>query len=486
MKSHQSYYGLTPEQLALIALLGVMVSFLYAPSFVPQMTRLILSMLKLNKLGFGKNKTDFIEIAGVRLTDDDRMRHTHILGGTGTGKSVLIEHLIYRDLARGYGMIIIDAKGERDFYERIKAYCKRIGRENDLKYLSASHIEESVRWNPCRLGNESELQSKFFCSAKYENSFYAKACELALLHAFNKIGSKKELTLKDLADELDQISNHGKDENLKGLHFDIQNLSSGEWAPILGTGKKEGNQDEVSLLDLTRKNEILFLDLPTEGKAVQSARIGALVLQEITLLSGMRKRNPGIRSNKPFSVFVDEFDAFATDPFITFLNKGRSSELMIHLAHQTLSDLRKVSPTFEGQLMGNINNRFIFRVDVSEDAEKLSKLFGTQTVSKQTYQTDGGSTTGKGSARDVQEFRIHPDLIKELKTGECVASIKTTKFLKIVNIPRMDKKSIPSPIIPVSRLPLGEPLAEEPETKPSSFDALADLITNKPKGEVVQ
>ncbi len=473
MQTVHSLY--TKEQLALVVVMGFALLFLYGSSSLLKLSKLIFGWLRLSRFNSSMHKNNSIMIAGLKITDDDRKRHTHILGATGSGKTVLIEHLLYRDLARGYGAIIIDAKGERDLYDRVKDYCSKIGRSEDLHYLSSTYLEESVRWNPCRIGTASELQSKFFGSAKYENSFYAKACELALLQAFNKLENQNDLNLADLCGELDRLSNHGKDDNLKGLYFDFQNLAYGEWGPILGTAHKSGNQSEVTLLDITRKNDILFIDLPTEGKAVQSSRLGALILQEISLLSGMRKRNPGIKSHSPFSVYVDEFDAFATEPFISFLNKGRSSDFMIHLAHQTLSDLKKISPTFEGQVMGNINNRFIFRLDVPEDAERLSKFFGTKTAIKHTDQTDGGSTTGRGSSREVQEFEIHPDVIKRLKTGECIISVKTSGLLTVAQIPLLNSKNIPAPELPISRAVLRK-TGQEKIVGKDPYEELTSLV----------
>lgn len=445
---------LTPQQIwlayATIASLGAMGIIHAGPRLLPRAAQLLphaLSFLRCRP----KNS---IDLGGLILTDEARMRHTHIIGSTGSGKTVLMEHLIYRDLARGYGALIIDPKGERDLYDRVKSYCRKIGRLSDLHLLSATYIEESARWNPCRLGSVSELQTKFFCSAKYEHSFYAKAAELALLDAFTRAdqgASGAPFLLVDLARALDSLSNGGKDENLKGLFFDIQNLARGEWSAILGVAEKPGLQEEVSLLDVTRRNEILFVDLPTEGKAVQSARLGSLLLQEISLLSGIRKRMPSVKSDRPFAVYVDEFDAFATDPFVTFLNKGRSSGFMIHLAHQTLSDLDRVSPTFLGQVMGNINNRFIFRLDLAEDAERISRLFGTKTVVRKTFQAKDGKATGVSSNREAQEFRIHPDSIKGLLVGECVVSIKTDRVLEQIRVPRLDVDKLPAPKVPVDR-----------------------------------
>jgi type IV secretory pathway TraG/TraD family ATPase VirD4 len=358
------------------------------------------------------------------------------VGATGTGKTVLIEKLLFEDLRRGYGAIVIDPKGERDFYDSVKAYCKSIGRENDLFFLSATFPEESAVWNPCSLGNISELQTKFFNSAIYNEPHYAKACEFGLLQAFRALKGtgKQDFTIRDLLRELKSISQDDKNETLKGLFFDLNNLVFGEWEAILGASKVKPGK-EISLLEIIKGNKILFVDLPTEGKKVQSSRIGRLLTQEIILISGLRKRNPSLRGDRPFSVYIDEFDAFATESFSTFLNKGRSSEFMIHLAHQTLSDLNCVSPEFTGQIMGNCNVRFIFRQDDPDDAERWSRFLGTKNVVKQTYRTKDGASTGESSNRISQEFVIAPNTIKSLKIGHCVFSIKTDGLARTIRIP---------------------------------------------------
>ena len=154
-------------------------------------------------------------------------------------------------------------KGDREFYSRIKEFCRKIGRESDLHLLSATHADESVSWNPCRIGSATELQSKFYNSAIYSEPHYAKACELALLKAFNRLGQKQAFGLCDLVGELDALSNSGKDQTTAGLFMDLNNLSEGAWGELI-----HPSGHELSFLDLTRRNEILFVDLPTEiGRA---------------------------------------------------------------------------------------------------------------------------------------------------------------------------------------------------------------------------
>jgi intracellular multiplication protein IcmO len=409
-----------------------------------------------------------ITIGRAYLPDNARLRHTHIVGATGTGKTVLLEQLLFQDLKRGYGAIVIDPKGERSFYESVRNYCRLIGREKDLVLLSATHPNESAFWNPCALGRVSELQSKFYNSATYSEPHYAKACEYALATSFGRLSSSQKgvVTLKDVLRELDALAKGDRHDIFQGLYFDLHNLLASEWEQVL-LPQPNSNSREISILEIITGNKILFVDLPTEGKRVQSSRIGRLLTQEIILISGMRKRSPALLGDRPFSIYIDEFDAFATESFSTFLNKGRSSEFMIHLAHQTLSDLNQISPEFAGQILGNCNVRFIFRQDDPDDAERWSRFIGTRKTIKRTYSTQNGMQTGDASNRETQEFIVAPDTIKTLPIGRCVFSMKTEGVCRVMKIPFRRQKRVPVQVSNTPVAPSPTPLPELPPVAPA-------------------
>jgi hypothetical protein len=50
--------------------------------------------------------------ADFGIPQDDRRRHLHIIGQTGTGKSTTLLHLISQDLAMGRGMALLDPHGD--------------------------------------------------------------------------------------------------------------------------------------------------------------------------------------------------------------------------------------------------------------------------------------------------------------------------------------------------------------------------------------
>lgn len=48
----------------------------------------------------------------VSVTPADLKAHTYLIGATGSGKTVLLHHLIAQDLARGHSICLLDLRGD--------------------------------------------------------------------------------------------------------------------------------------------------------------------------------------------------------------------------------------------------------------------------------------------------------------------------------------------------------------------------------------
>lgn len=83
----------------------------------------------------------------VALDVEARLRHVHVLGPTGTGKSTLLVNMIKSDLSVGRGVIVIDPKGDlvRDVLDRVPAQ-----RRGDVVVLDPADTERPVGLNPLR------------------------------------------------------------------------------------------------------------------------------------------------------------------------------------------------------------------------------------------------------------------------------------------------------------------------------------------------
>lgn len=60
----------------------------------------------------GEDATETPGRRTVALSADDSLRHLHLLGPTGVGKSTLMAHLALQDIEAGRGVVVIDPKGD--------------------------------------------------------------------------------------------------------------------------------------------------------------------------------------------------------------------------------------------------------------------------------------------------------------------------------------------------------------------------------------
>jgi hypothetical protein len=73
----------------------------------------------------------------------------------------------------------------------------------------------------------------------------------------------------------------------------------------------------------------------------------------------------------------------------------------------------------------------------ADDAEALANELGTRTVPMLTSQVDFVTgETAKGSVRRVEEYRIHPNLFRDLPVGQAVVFARPSERRAIVRIYR--------------------------------------------------
>jgi hypothetical protein len=83
---------------------------------------------------------------------------------------------------------------------------------------------------------------------------------------------------------------------------------------------------------------------------------------------------PDIKDRRPFYLYVDEFQNFATDSFATILSEARKYGLNLTVANQYISQM---SDTVRDAVFGNVGTMISFRVS-ADDAPILAKQFEPQ------------------------------------------------------------------------------------------------------------
>jgi len=98
--------------------------------------------------------------------------------------------------------------------------------------------------------------------------------------------------------------------------------------------------------------------------------LGALLITRLQLAAMSRVDIPE-EERKDFYLYVDEFQNFATESFVTILSEARKYRLNLILAHQYIAQL---DPKVREAVFGNVGTIVTFRVG-AEDAEFLEKEF---------------------------------------------------------------------------------------------------------------
>jgi hypothetical protein len=102
--------------------------------------------------------------------------------------------------------------------------------------------------------------------------------------------------------------------------------------------------------------------------------LGSFFVTKIQLAAMSRSDIPNVDDRRPFYLYVDEFQNFATDSFAVILSEARKYGLCLTVANQYISQM---SDTVRESVFGNVGTLLSFRVS-ADDATKISKQFEPQ------------------------------------------------------------------------------------------------------------
>jgi hypothetical protein len=136
---------------------------------------------------------------------------------------------------------------------------------------------------------------------------------------------------------------------------------------IIGQPKSTFNIREI--MD---QGKILIVNLSKGLIGEDNASIlGAFIVTKIQLASMSRSDIERVEDRRPFYLYVDEFQNFATDSFATILSEARKYGLNLTVANQYISQM---SENVRDAVFGNVGTMVCFRVS-ADDAPILSKQF---------------------------------------------------------------------------------------------------------------
>jgi len=446
------------------------------------------------------------------LTDKNLNYHTQIIGGSGAGKTNLLKVMLEDRMAKGHSIIFFDFKADIELMDWMAGASEQYSRVDDLVILSMSDPKLSYAYNPIKHGSETEISSQIMNSLTWSEPFYQSKSEGALLVILKALCYQRDMGgrdfhlgdlyqfLNDPSFRMDIVSNvsslnypeihrgdlkriceeltvPNKKENFNSLITQISKILNSSAGDIVV--HKIGNDEEFEFREVMETGKIAYLFMNSLKLKDTASIMGKLMLQDLMKAVGniYDDRNA---IKHPTTLIIDEFASFATPDFGEFIEKARGAGISIVIAYQSRKSLDHIEDNLAIKVNENTANKIVFQVQDSEDVEWFCSLLGTKKTTKETYQAEDGffgdTKTGMKSVREVEEYVIHPNQIKNLKLGQALLYCsKVDRHHAIMNIKRAnpfigryERKSVPNQnLAKVNLIKIGQ--TKENETEANNY-----------------
>lgn len=341
----------------------------------------------------------------IGLTEEQRQTHVYILGRTGSGKTTLMFSMAKHDIEEGHGMAFIDPHG--DVSEDLLASVPQ-GRMNDLIYVNPWDIKHPIGINILELtdgldDDEQELEKEIVCEgvislfkkvfSKDENAnahriehilrntiytaFYVPDRTLFTINKLLTNASFRKQVLTKVDDE--DLMDFWKSEFGKAGDYQVVKMTQGVTAKVgrflrSPTARRMLEQKKSTInFDEILNGKILICNL-SQGKLGEDTTklIGTTILTK--LQQAALKRSRVLQANrKPFYLYIDEFQNFATLSFIKIVSEGRKYGLHLIMAEQSTSQVH--DQTIINQILANVTTVIVFRSGNYIDEELMLNQF---------------------------------------------------------------------------------------------------------------
>ena len=325
----------------------------------------------------------------------DRSRHVYIIGQTGAGKSGLLELMALSDVFYNQGYCIIDPHG--DFAINNLRFIPE-SRVKDVVYFNPADTAFPVAFNPLEITDPARKPN--ICSEvigvlkRMFGDSWGPRLEHILRYTLLALLDRPSTTLLDISRLLTD-----KDFRKETLDYcqDVTVLQFwkhefGQWnekqvnesiAPVLNKvgaftanpiirniiGQPKSSFDIRKIMD---EGKILVVNLSKGLIGEDNAAIlGAFLVTKVQLAAMSRSDIPDVKDRRPFYLYVDEFQNFATDSFAVILSEARKYGLNLTVANQYVAQM---TDSVRDAVFGNVGTTISFRVS-AEDAPILIKQF---------------------------------------------------------------------------------------------------------------
>lgn len=340
----------------------------------------------------------------IGLTAAERERHAFIVGSTGSGKTTLIKLAAVQDIQNDKGFAVIDPHG--DLAQELLGYVPEY-RAKDVVYFNPDDLAHPIGLNVLELtpgleGDEllrekdlvTEAVVSMFRKIFSEDDTGGHRIEYVLRNAVQTALTVKDATLFTVYNLLndpdycktvvatlknEDLQNFWKNELGKAGGFQQVKMVAGITAKIgrflfSASAKRILEQPKSTInFDEILDGKILICNFSKGLLGEDTSELfGISVLAKIQM-AALRRARIKQADRRPFYLYVDEFQNFATQSFVQMLSESRKYKLFLTMAEQSTS--QQDDQKMVNIILANVGTVVCFRTGNPADEKLLLPLF---------------------------------------------------------------------------------------------------------------
>jgi type IV secretory pathway TraG/TraD family ATPase VirD4 len=337
----------------------------------------------------------------LALATSDRLRHTWLLGPTGTGKSTLLCNLIVQDVQAGRAVLVVDAKGDliTDVLNRVPQ-----SRVDDVVLIDPSRTGFPVGFNVLDVGRDEDAQELavdqlvHLMASLWHSSFGPRTADVLRMGLLTLISARAKGGLPYTLIELPELllnqsfrrmvtAQRSIPATVRSFWLAYEAMSEGERAQVIGPSLNKlrsfttrtslrlllGQSRGIRLSDIFTARWIVLVSLaPGKLGAETSALLGSLIVSSFWSAT-LQRIAVSEEQRHPVMVYLDEFQTVLRLPLdlADMLAQARGLGVGLILAHQYLGQL---NDTIKTAVLGTARSQLVFQLQ-PEDAKAVSARF---------------------------------------------------------------------------------------------------------------
>lgn len=288
-------------------------------------------------------------------------QHAHLLGGSGAGKTGLgLATLTAQMIRQNDGpVIVIDGKGDNEFFQSILRWCEEDKRK--FKWFTTSAEKSTYLFNP--LGQKaiekfslSEIVGFFLLSlnlfhgSDYGRGWYTQASKKALAEAtkLKREGESKPATLEIFCKHLEAIVAGEKELEKAAKHvlyliqtlaeFPQLNNASLHSPPNSDVPRHPACEHAIDMLEVIKKKQVVYFSFDSLTDVSSAGELSRMAVYSI--ISAAKAFHEETATKPQVTVIIDEAQNIVASNIGSAIEMARSRGIHFVFSHQSRDQLK--------------------------------------------------------------------------------------------------------------------------------------------------